>query len=258
MPTEAEQVWAWVRQPLLDFRNSCENEPDLDWPERVTRFLAALGLLSADQHPLTEWLVAHLTEVSGRGEDPVAHLAGTPEKQLAEVVAAQVMAMYPAVAQPPRSPEEVSADAVNLLGLPALTDLVTSRPDLVDGYDPAQVSAALAAVLATRLTGRHPAQDGLSTALAHFIEVRLHTDPGTGSEFYAVFEAHQELADQWTSHQVGLLADAIAGLLPVRQAVPVMPDLVAEVLRDVPGAAEFLTVQEINALILEALSESEA
>lgn len=287
MSTYADDTWEWVAQPLRDLRERCRAEPEVPWDERLGRFLADLGLSSAEQHPV----LAALADRVARESDPIAFVADDSF----EAVARDLVVTY-AIEHETRQaateesggepaattdPATVADNAVVTIGLPAVRDLAAFQPELVAGED---LAATLTVALAHRLTAQpDPYGTALSTALARHLELWISANPVPAGEFYAVFDVHTQVAQQWVEQATaaragefpvpapaGRTADGTAAAdafddlftapeeqsLATTEGAYLMPDLVERFLREVPGA-EALTPDQINDAIREALADNQ-
>lgn len=60
MTDHAEQVWAWLEQPVQQLAQSFEDDPETQWDDRVREFLGWLGLSTPDEHPVTHSFLYYL------------------------------------------------------------------------------------------------------------------------------------------------------------------------------------------------------
>lgn len=269
----ADELWAWLSEPLRDLREKCQREPSVSWEDRFTEFIGKLNLSSSDSHPVTKALAERVEQET----DPIAFMSRDDSESVVyqlvtDEAARQAPQAEPAAgqqqpvvqpaeqAQPAKDPGTVAEQAVVAIGLPAALG-VAPGPNL---------AATLATVLAYRLTGQAPpVGDEQATALAAQVEKHLGANQAAGGEFYAVFGRDAQLAHQWITHQ---LRGHAAELPTVQAAAPpvaattvpaaspndvpyTMPELAEAILRDVPDA-DMLTPQEINDIIAEVMAES--
>jgi len=94
MTDHAEQVWAWLREPLQLLAQSFDDNPETDWDGRVRELLDRLGLGSPDEHPVAHALLHHLESL----DDPQRReYLTSPDAELYahEVANAQVVEAAP-------------------------------------------------------------------------------------------------------------------------------------------------------------------
>jgi hypothetical protein len=280
MSEYTEQIQGWLREPLRNLQESCRSAPDADWTQRFAGFLHELGLSSAAEHPVTASLAEVVDRLPDSNSERAAYVASDAVNTLVDEQI-EALAATDVPAQPePGDPGEVSEQALAWFGLPALRDLAAADPDLLGRHGVARVTAVLTSVLVYRLHGQSPPEhDELSEALLARVEGHLGGNPEVAALFYRTFGPSElVLADQWVTYQLGLAGAEITTLVPIPVPVPAVetpavgtpavetpaathaptadPALVAQVLRDVPDAAEVLTPEEIDSLIAEVLAES--
>jgi hypothetical protein len=244
-----DQVWDWLQPPLRNLRESCRAEPDLDWDPRFAAFLGELGLSLPDEHPVIASLAQQIALNASTNGERAAFVADdrfevlvldTVHAAAAAYDGAQPAAEGPSASEP-GDPATVSEQAVLWFGLPALRDLATAEPDLLGRHGVTRVTAALASVVAYRLSGLAlPDNDELTGALWTRVEGWLDGNPDVAARFYGVFGPQQvELADQWVTHQLGLVAGEIATLVPVVATAPVteVPVVASTPVTEVPAVA---------------------
>ncbi|MEV6598504.1 hypothetical protein AB0M36_16750 [Actinoplanes sp. NPDC051346] len=89
----AEDLMAWLHEPLVDLRQGLSDQPDLTWPQRRTQFLTDLGIDDAYRHPVTDDLLDQLDAMPDEKRDDV--LNSDELQALATAVIDQVCASQP-------------------------------------------------------------------------------------------------------------------------------------------------------------------
>lgn len=146
MSTYSDQLEQWMSSGIEQLRDDVRDHPDWSWAERQQAFLAALGIGSADDHPMVRSLVDHI-EYELSDEQRADFLGGERlDSYVSELAAREAVAYEAALAAEPqalgeeadsvapqevREPAEVSEQVVRELALPILRELAETRPDLV-------------------------------------------------------------------------------------------------------------------------------
>jgi hypothetical protein len=138
MSDSAEDTWGWIHQPLHQLREGCAAEPDTEWEHRLSAFLAALGLASANDHPVIRTLAEHVEHSASSDVERAALVADDGFEALVYqwVINEAGTDSGPAAASP-GDPATVAEHAVLLIGMPAVRTVAAARPALLAGRDAA-------------------------------------------------------------------------------------------------------------------------
>lgn len=109
MTDHAEEVWAWLREPIQQLAQTFDDRPDATWDERVAELLQQLGLLAPDGHPVAHALLYHLESLDDARRREFL-TSSEAENYARDVANAQVVDEAPEEA-PEQAPEEALAEA---------------------------------------------------------------------------------------------------------------------------------------------------